>query len=84
MGRNFSTVGFVVTLQRRSDAYLLQTYVPSSLFVIISWIGFLMKPGSGERGGMIVTILLVVVSMFLSVVEKVPPGDDAGLLFLWS
>ena len=56
LGRNFSTVGFVVTLQRRSDAYLLQTYVPSSLFVIISWIaravihGNPPPPKSGSNG----------------------------------
>ena len=70
----FSSIGFSLTLKRRSTAFILQIYIPSSLFVMISWIGFLMLPGSGERGGMIVTILLVVVSMFLSVVDQVPPG----------
>ncbi len=42
-------------------------------------IGFLMPPDAGERGGMVVTILLVVVSIFLSVVQTVPPGNVSKL-----
>jgi hypothetical protein len=38
-------------------------------------IGFLMPPDAGERGGMVVTILLVIVSIFLSVVQTVPSGN---------
>jgi len=38
-----------------------------------------MPPDAGERGGMVVTILLVVVSIFLSVVQTVPPGNVSKL-----
>jgi hypothetical protein len=38
-----------------------------------------MPPDAGERGGMVVTILLVVVSIFLSVVKTVPSGNVPNL-----
>ena len=42
-------------------------------------IGFLMSPDEAERGGMVVTILLVIVSIFLSVVQTVPSGNKHNL-----
>ena len=39
-----------------------------------------MPPDAGERGGMVVTILLVIVSIFLSVVQTVPSGNKPRLL----
>jgi hypothetical protein len=44
------------------------------MFVLISWIGFVIPHDSGERTGMIVTLLLVVVSMYLAVVAASPKG----------
>ncbi len=43
-------------------------------------IGFLMPPDGGERGGMVVTILLVIVSIFLSVVQTVPSGNKFSFM----
>jgi len=45
------------------------------MFVLISWISFVIPHDSGERTGMIVTLLLVVVSMYLAVVAASPKGD---------
>ena len=38
-----------------------------------------MPPDEAERGGMVVTILLVIVSIFLSVVQTVPSGNKPNL-----
>ena len=41
-----------------------------------------MPPDAGERGGMVVTILLVIVSIFLSVVQTVPSGNNSILMWI--
>ena len=44
------------------------------MFVVVSWISFLMPLNGGERAGLLVTLFLVLVSMFLAVVENAPKG----------
>ena len=50
--------------------------MPSGMFVIVSWISFLMPLGGGERAGLLVTLFLVLVSMFLQVVTTAPKGEN--------
>ena len=71
---NFSVAGIDVWLTRTTSPFLLQFYLPSGMFVLISWISFVVPHDSGERTGMIVTLLLVVVSMYLAVVASSPKG----------
>jgi hypothetical protein len=73
-GDSFSVTGFTVLLQRQMIPFLLQFFLPSTMFVMISWISFVIPHNSGERTGMIVTLLLVVVSMYLAVVSMCPKG----------
>ena len=72
---NFSLTGIDVWLSRTTTPFLLQFYLPSAMFVLISWISFVIPHDSGERTGMIVTLLLVVVSMYLAVVSSSPKGE---------
>ena len=74
-GWNYSVTGIDIWLQRYTTPFLLQFYLPSAMFVLISWIGFVIPHDSGERTGMIVTLLLVVVSMYLAVVASSPKGN---------
>jgi hypothetical protein len=67
--------GFTLRLHRWRTPFLVQTFMPSTLFIFISWIVFLMPPGSGDRTNLLITILLVIVSMFLSVGANVPQGN---------
>ena len=48
--------------------------MPSAMFVVVSWISFLMPLNGGERAGLLVTLFLVLVSMFLTVVTTAPKG----------
>lgn len=71
---NFSLTGIDILLTRTTTPFLLQFYLPSAMFVLISWISFIIPYNSGERTGMIVTLLLVIVSMYLAVVASSPKG----------
>ena len=71
---NYSVTGIDVWLTRNTTSFLLQFYLPSAMFVLTSWISFIIPYNSGERTGMIVTLLLVVVSMYLAVVASSPKG----------
>ena len=74
---NFSVTGIDIWLSRTTTPFLLQFYLPSAMFVLISWISFVVPHDSGERTGMIVTLLLVVVSMYLAVVASSPKGKQS-------
>ena len=76
---NYSAPGFIVHLTRNRASFILQIYMPSILFVVISWISFVIPHDSGERGALVITLLLVVVSMFLAVVAGSPRGKDKKL-----
>ena len=71
---NYSVTGFEVRLTRATAVFLLQIYMPSAMFVVVSWISFVIPYNSGERGALVVTLLLVIVSMFLAVVSSSPKG----------
>ena len=42
--RTYSQTGFQVDMARRRTPVLLQVYLPSGLFVIVSWISFIVPP----------------------------------------
>ena len=46
------------------------------MFIVISWISFIIPPESGERSGLAVTLLLVIVSMYLAVVRDSPTSNE--------
>ena len=53
--------------------------IPSSMFVIISWMSFLIPPTANpDRVGLLITILLVLVNIFNSVAATTPI-DAEGL-----
>ena len=41
---NFSVAGFEMTLRRKVSHYIITCYLPSGMFVIVSWISFLIPP----------------------------------------
>jgi hypothetical protein len=72
----YSVVGFDLHLERKINSQILNTFLPSLMFVFIGWVGFLMPVVSGERAGLLVTILLVQISVFISVAGNIPSGND--------
>ena len=61
---NYSLSGFTATLERSPAPFLMNTYLPTGLLTVISFIGFLipveMVPG---RMALIVTIFLMLVNI---------------------
>ena len=41
---NYSVAGFELTLKRKISHYIITYYLPSGMFVIVSWISFLVPP----------------------------------------
>ncbi|XP_023335266.1 glycine receptor subunit alpha-3 [Eurytemora carolleeae] len=44
IGMNYSATGFELVLTRKMSFYVVTYYLPSGLFVIVSWISFLVNP----------------------------------------
>lgn len=80
---NYSVAGFWVKLDRVILGHLLQIIMPSAMFVIVSWISFLMPLNGGERAGLLVTLFLVLVSMFLTVVTTAPKAGTLTAMETW-
>ena len=41
---NYSVAGFEMTLKRKVSHYIITCYLPSGMFVMVSWISFLIPP----------------------------------------
>lgn len=41
---NYSVCGFHVDLKRRSFKFIFNNYIPCALFVLVSWVSFLIPP----------------------------------------
>ena len=41
---NYSVAGFELTLKRKISHYIITCYLPSGMFVLVSWISFLIPP----------------------------------------
>ncbi len=45
LGMNYSVAGFEMVLTRKISFYVVTYYLPSGLFVVVSWISFLVRRG---------------------------------------
>ena len=44
LNMNYSVAGFQLVLSRKASFYVVTYYLPSGLFVVVSWISFLVNP----------------------------------------
>lgn len=81
---NYSLAGFEMTLQRHVSTYIITYYLPSGLFVIVSWISFLIPmevvPG---RMSLLVTLFLVLVNIFNTVTTNTPKAEGLTAIEAW-
>merc|ERR1719225_2460390 len=69
----YAACGFQVRLVRKTMQYLVQVYLPSCMFVVVSWVSFLIKPEVVPgRMALLVTLFLVLINIFNSVRERAP------------
>jgi len=81
---NFSLSGFEMVLTRYVATYIITYYLPSGLFVIVSWISFLIPmdviPG---RMALLVTLFLVLVNIFNTVTTNTPKAEGLTAIEAW-
>merc|ERR1719350_836817 len=81
---NFSLSGFEMVLTRYVATYIIAYYLPSGLFVIVSWISFLIPmdviPG---RMALLVTLFLVLVNIFNTVTTNTPKAEGLTAIEAW-
>ena len=68
-----ATIFFRIGLERKVYYHLIQTYVPSALFVIIAWLSLAIDPSAiPGRISMVMMTLLTLMAMFSGVRQMVP------------
>ena len=73
---NYSVTGFELKLTRKMAFYIITYYFPTGMFVIVSWISFLVPPESVPgRMTILVTVFLCLVNIFNSITNKIPKAD---------
>ena len=76
-GKPWSISGFKVELITRYQEYIYNYMFPSALCVMVSWITFLIPPEDvNGRVAILITMLLVLVTIFNSVLEGTPRASD--------
>lgn len=81
---NYSLAGFEMVLDRHVSHYIINYYLPSGLFVAVSWISFLVPsdiiPG---RMALLVTLFLVLVNIFNTVTTNTPKAEGLTAIEAW-
>jgi len=81
---NYSLAGFEMILRRHVSHYIINYYLPSGLFVVVSWISFLVPadiiPG---RMALLVTLFLVLVNIFNTVTTNTPKAEGLTAIEAW-
>ncbi|TRY74426.1 hypothetical protein TCAL_05021, partial [Tigriopus californicus] len=73
-----------IHLTREIGYHIVQTYIPSVIFVILAWLSMFISPDSVPgRVGMGMTTLLTVTAMFGSVRQNVPRVSYVSYLDIW-
>ena len=70
LGMNYSVAGFEMVLTRKISFYVVTYYLPSGLFVVVSWVSFLIPPEIvAGRMALLITLFLVLINIF-SIVNR--------------
>ena len=73
-----------LSLMRKLNYHLVQTYVPSAVYLTVSWLALFVPPQSvAERLAMAMTIMLTLTAMFASERQSVPRVSYVTHLDVW-
>lgn len=82
--QRFSITGFRIVLKRHYSKYLFIYYLPSTLFVITSWVSFLIPPEVVPgRMALLVTLFLVLINIFNNVTAITPNTEGMTAISSW-
>merc|ERR1719150_2779917 len=81
---NYSITGFEMTLTRNVAKYLYIYYLPSGLFVVVSWVSFLIPPEVVPgRMALLVTLFLVLTNIFNTITNISPNVEGMTAISSW-
>jgi len=81
---NFSLAGFEMKLSRHVMSYIITYYLPSGLFVLVSWISFLIPPDIVPgRMALLITLFLVLVNIFNNINSNSPKAEGLTAIEIW-
>ena len=84
LGMNYSVAGFELILTRKMSFYIVTYYLPSGLFVVVSWISFLVNPEViPGRMTLLVTIFLVLINIFNTIQTNSPKAEGLTAIEAW-
>jgi len=81
---NYSVYGFQIKLSRSLGPFILSVYLPSAMFVMMSWVSFFIPPDVvPARIVLLVTLCLVLINMFNSTTTRIPVSNTVTALEVW-
>jgi len=81
---NYSAYGFEVLLSRSLGPFILSVYLPSAMFVMMSWVSFFVPPDIvPARIVLLVTLCLVLINMFNSTTTRIPVSNAVTAMEVW-
>ncbi|KAL1451504.1 hypothetical protein WDU94_005875 [Cyamophila willieti] len=81
---NHSTARMIITMSREIRSHLVESYLPSTLFVIMSWGSFVVMPEIVPgRMVLLVTTLLSLVTMFDTIRNNSPSALELKCIEVW-
>ncbi|TRY77326.1 hypothetical protein TCAL_06961 [Tigriopus californicus] len=81
---NYSTTGVEFYLERHKLKYLSIYFLPSGLFVVVSWVSFLIPPDQvAGRMSMLITLFLVLVNIFGNITSTMPNTEGVTAISGW-
>ncbi|XP_071450142.1 glycine receptor subunit alpha-4-like [Hetaerina americana] len=81
---SYPAISVCLRFQRRMNYHLLQTYIPSGLFVVVSWLSFMVpRECAPGRLAICMTTLLTLTAMFAAVRQNTPTVSYIKALDIW-
>lgn len=81
---NYSVYGFEIRLSRSLGSFILSIYLPSAMFVMMSWVSFFVPPDVvPARIVLLVTLCLVLINMFNFTTARIPVSNAVTAMEVW-
>ena len=81
---NTAEFWWMVVLKRKSTRFLIQTYIPTTLIVVVSWASLLIPPTSYPgRTGLLAGLVLCLINILLNVLTRSPYKGGPDQLSMW-
>ena len=83
-GKRYAVCGVHLLLERTRQQIFFQVYLTSTMFVVVSWVSFIIKPDVVPgRMGVLVTIFLVLINIFNNVKGNAPVPTSLNAVDLY-